>query len=114
MGDDLTIHALENLINQNEKSITLNDALTRLQANVDFIAVIDKGYLTDLALHLVKLKGQDSCVGLSAELVDRELTSIGRLSYYFDTIQRTALMAKQSTIEANSAIDEIEHTKRYS
>lgn len=96
------------LISDSETDIALNNALTRLRTNPDFIRVIEKGYLTDLALELVKCKGRDSCVAYVAEMVDKELTSIGRLNFYFESIEHTAMIAQKSIVDANRAIDEIE------
>ena len=99
---------LNGLIAESDKAISLNDALTRLRTNPDFVRVIEKGYLTDLALQLVMRKGQDNCIGSNSDLVDKDLTSIGRLIYYFDSIYYKAMSAKQSIVDANRAIDEIE------
>lgn len=96
------------LISASERDIALNDALARLRTNPDFIRVIEKGYLTDLALELVKRKGRDNCVAMIAEMVDKELTSIGRLNFYLESIEQTAVIAQKSIADANRAIDEIE------
>lgn len=104
----ILVDEMNELITQSEKYISLADSLTRLRSNPDFIRVIEKGYLTELALDLVKKKGRDSCVGGIADLVEKELTSIGRLNFYFEVIERTAVSAQQSIDDARRAIDEIE------
>ena len=96
------------LISESEQVIALNDSLAQLRNNPHFIRVIEKGYLTDLALDLVRQKGRDKCVGGVAELVEKELTSIGRLNFYFESIEHAATIAQKSIDDANRAIDEIE------
>lgn len=113
MIDAVVMEDLNGLITQSEEAISLSDALIRLRSNPDFIRVIEKGYLTDLALQLVKRKGQDSCVGSNADLVEKDITSIGRLNYYFESIHYRAMAATQSIMDARRAIDEIESGEVY-
>jgi len=99
---------LGGLITESEKHILMHDALVRLKSNTDFIKVIEQGYLTNLALTSVRRKGYDNCVGVVADAVEKDLIGIGRLNNYFESIAYTAVSARQSIVDANRAIDEVQ------
>ncbi len=99
---------LHELIKSCKEDIDLGDALTRLEANPDFIKVIAKGYLVDTALRLVRYKGSPDCTGPMEVDTNNELMAIGKMHSYLDLIRTSAQIAVKDIESAHEAIAEIE------
>lgn len=107
MLEQQTLDELYMLANKSAEDIKLNEALDRLFKNSDFNLVIVKGYLTELALKLVKDKGASTCTDLQEINVDRGIRSIGKLQHYLDSIRMNAEIAIKTKEDAYTAINEL-------
>lgn len=103
-----TIEQLQDLIKERKQSILLNDALTRLRSNPDFILVIEKNYFQNYACELVKLKGYSNHTPEFEQDLERCLMGIGKLNQYLESIPSEAESARNAINDAESAITELE------
>lgn len=91
------IKQIEDAIAQNKRDIALLDALESLRQNKHFIEVISKGFCTDKAVQLVRLKANPDKQNLKdQDAILKEIDGIGTLQQYFDDIVKKGEIAKTS------------------
>lgn len=106
MLEQQSLDEFYDLANKSDEDIKLNEALDRLLKNSDFNLVIVKGYLTELALKLVKDKGT-AYLGADEINIDRGLIGISKLQHHLDSIRTNAEIAIKTRDDAYTAIHEL-------
>lgn len=92
-----TLQAIEQNIRQAKGMVEFGAALERLQANRDFRAVIQEGYLRDEAVRLVHLLADPQMQdGERQKALDTQLRSIAHLNQFFNATRQLAAMAQRS------------------
>lgn len=103
------LNKLEDAITESKAEIALNDVYQRLKQNPDFKKIIGELYLRDLAIALVRERGQPGIDAETAASVDLDIIAVGRLDYFLRTFEHNAEIARSTIVLANEQIVDL-HT----
>ncbi len=95
--------SIENVINRSKNIIELSEAVARMRKNPDYIRIIEKGYLRELAADLVYTKTLSHQQGdKEQKLIDGQMAGIGHFIQYLDMIMTSAVTAEVTLEESEN------------
>lgn len=108
MGVAQDLEAIEISIEQARKAIARKDAFVRLQNNLDFQEIIEKGFMEQHAVRQIMLKAHPSMQGEAQQkLLDQQICAIGGFKQFLIGVYTEGMNAAQALSEDENTREEL-------